>query len=234
MSEETKTGNESNSGTGGQKVEFSPEQQAHIDTLFNKRFAEVNSKAEAKYKGEMDTLKSQLAESQTKKGDGKEGIDVEAMKVELEAAKADREFAREEWVNNSLLTALSKHPVVDSGELVRLLRGNIKMDDKRNISVVNDNGEVKYNAQGGLMSVDEFVGAWLTTKPHHLRAAGSIGAGSQGARFGVDTSGNPLTVDVVKNMSIEDLKKAMATGINIPGSAGQVFKFKDNKNTFRT
>lgn len=84
------------------------------------------------------------------------------------------------------------------------------------------------------MSIDEHVADWLGARPHHLRSAGSAGGGSQRAGLGLNGKFNYNLTDpsVWKSMPREDLDRYLAEGINIYGSAGQVYKFRDVKNPF--
>lgn len=237
MSDETKNTDGQKTGDGDQKskVEFSPEQQAHIDALIGKKYAEAHTKAEGKWNEKVSTLEKQLNELQGK-GEGKEkkdkGEDLTALKDRLAAMEEREKKSQERERRAEILTIAAELNAVSGNQVAMLVTPHLRETENGKLAVVNAEGQVRYNSNGQPMTVKEFVGEFLNGNPHLVKASGATGAGSQGARFGADSAGKPLTVDSIRNMPIEDLKKEMAKGIVIPGSAGQEFRFKDNKNAF--
>lgn len=213
-------GDDKGNGDSKGKVEFSPEQQTKVQEIIDETFRKAYAKAAAEKKGGKDE-----ADKDTKK-------DTSLGEAELKAMKAQVEMLRGEKKTAELLKAISKHNVLDSAEVAELTGRYIRLNEDNTLTVTNANGIEQLNSRFEPMSVDEFVSGWLSARPHHLRASTSQGTGSKGAVFSGDGGSKPMTVETVRGMSIEELKTQMAKGIDIQGSGGQTFKFKDNKNPF--
>ncbi len=197
-------GSGSEGSTG--KVAFTPEQQRRVQELIDESYRKAFQKAQ----------RSRGARE-----------DVEGLRREIEGLK-------EEKKRLALLKAVSRYNVVDGEEIVKLLEDRVRMDDEGNIVVVNSSGSAKINDAGYPVGVDEFISTWLSERPHHLRSTGAPGAGSTGAGFGNAVTGRPSLADptVWRSMSREELDRVLREGINIHGSAGQVYRFRDVKNPF--
>lgn len=188
------------------KVLFHPEQQAKVQELIDEAYKKAYAKA----------MKARTSSDE-----------VEKLKGEVESLKHEKKTA-------ALLRAISRHNVVDAGEVAELIKDRVRVDDNGNMTVMGDTGAARINHTGLPMSVDEFVASWLGERPHHLRHTGSAGAGSQGAKFGMGSMGRYNLSDpaIWRNMPREDLDKFLKEGINVQGSAGQTYKFRDVKNPF--
>lgn len=187
------------------KVMFLPEQQAKVQELIDEAYKKAYAKAQRRNPSE----------------------EVEKLKGEVEKLKHERKTA-------ALLRAVSKHSVVDAEEVVELLKDRVRVDDSGNLSVVGSTGASRIDHTGLPMSVEEYVGSWLSERPHHLRAPGGAGSGSSGSRFSVNAS---LRYDLSdpaawRNMPREELDRLLKEGISVQGSTGQSYKFRDVKNPF--
>jgi len=126
--------------------------------------------------------------------------------------------------NAALLKAIARYNVVDAEEVAELMRPHVS-DGDGVMEVAGGNGRS--------MGVDEYVAEWLSERPHHLRNSGGVGSGSQGARFGDGKSSYDLSDPAAwRNMPREELDRLLKEGINVHGSQGHVFSFKDVKNPF--
>lgn len=192
--------------SGASKVTFLPEQQARVQELIDEAYRKA------------------FARAQKARGSSEE---TERLKTEVEKLKVEKKTA-------ALLRAISRHNVVDADEVSELLSGRIKMDDDGRLSVMGETGAAKINSAGAPMTVDEYVASWLSERPHHLRPSGNAGAGSQGARFGANPAVRYDTSDhsIWRSMPRQELDRLLKEGINIQGSAGQTYKFRDVKNPF--
>lgn len=190
----------------GGKVMFQPEQQAKLQELID------------------DAYKKAYAKAMKGRGTGEE---VERLKTEVERLKDERKSA-------ALLRALSRHNVVDAEEVTELLRSRVRMEDDGGLTISGPAGGVQVNGFGAPMTLEEFVGEWLGSRPHHLRAGGAGGgAGSRGALFGGSLVSRNLNDPASwRNMPRKDLDRLLDEGINVTGTAGQVYSFKDVKNPF--
>ncbi len=197
-------GNDSESTSG--KVAFNSEQQARVQELIDESYRKAFAKAQ-----------------RTRSA----GEDVEGLRREIEGLK-------EEKKKLALLKAVSKYNVVDGEEIVKLLDDRVRMDDEGHVTVVNSSGSAKINDSGYPVAMDDFISQWLSERPHHLRSAGGAGAGSHGAGFTHGSIGGHSLSDPSSwsTMSREDLDRYLREGINVHGSAGQVYRFRDVKNPF--
>ncbi len=190
----------------GGKVMFQPEQQARVQELID------------------DAYKKAYAKAMRGRNSGEE---VERLKTEVERLKDERKSA-------ALLRALSRHNVVDAEEVTELLRNRVRTEEDGSLTVAGLAGGVQVNGFGAPMTLEEFVGQWLSERPHHLRASGGGGAGSRGALFGGGSFIRQKLDDPAswRNMPRQDLDRLLDEGINVTGTAGQVYSFKDVKNPF--
>jgi len=190
----------------GGRVVFNSEQQAKVQELIDDSYRKAFAKAR-----------------QTRSS----GEDVDGLRREIEGLK-------EEKKKLALLKSVSKYNVVDGEEIVKLLEDRVRMDDEGHIVVVNSSGSAKINDAGYPVVMDDFLAQWLSDRPHHLRSGNGAGAGSHGVGFDHGTArarslGDPSSW---KSMPREDLDRYLREGINVHGSAGQVYRFRDVKNPF--
>ncbi len=124
--------------------------------------------------------------------------------------------------------------MVDAEEVAELLKANIRLDDSGDVSVVGESGSRRISNSGAPMGVEEFVGHWLSERPHHLRSAAGTGAGSRPAKFGGEPLRNHNLTDPAswRSMPREDFDRLLKEGVNVQGAGGQTFRFRDVKNPF--
>lgn len=191
--------------TDASRVTFLPEQQTKVQELIDEAYRKAYSKA-MKTRGASD--------------------EVERLRTEVDRLKQDKKTAL-------LLRAAARHNVVDPEEVADLLKERVRMDEDGSLSVIGDGGSVRMNGTGVPMSVDEYVNDWLNARPHHLRTSGTSGAGSHGARFASGANRHNLTdPNVWRTMSRDDLDRLLKDGVNVQGTAGQSYSFKNVKNPF--
>lgn len=194
--------------TGGEssRVVFNPEQQAKVQDLIDEAYRKAYSKA----------MKARSGNDE-----------VERLKGEVTRLKGDKMMAE-------LYRSISRHNVVDAEEVAKLLNDRVRMDEDGNLRVVNSSGNIRINPAGQPVSLDEYLDEWLASRPHHLRSSGGPGAGSHGARFGWKGTLNFNLSDPGswRSMPRENLEKLLNEGVNVYGSAGQVYRFKDVRNPF--
>lgn len=188
------------------KMSFLPEQQAKVQELIDEAYRKAYSKA----------LRTRTATDE-----------VDGLKEEIKKLRKDRKEA-------ALYRSISRYNVVDADEVAKLLSDRVRLDDGGNVHVIGENGSPRINVSGHPVGLDEYLALWLSERPHHLRAAGATGAGSQGVRFGSGgkASHNLTDHNVWRTMPREDLDRLLKEGVNVYGSAGQVYKFKDVLNPF--
>lgn len=192
--------------SGSERVTFSLDQQAKVQGLIDEAYRKAYSKAQRARTStdELDRMKSEI-----------EGLKSEKKKLEL-------------------MKTISRYNVVDAEEIAELLDNKVRMDEAGNIMVVNDTGSGRINDSGHPMGVDEYLGEWLSSRPHHLRVNGTTGAGSRGAGFRGSGAARYSLSDPAswQSMPREDLDRFLKEGIDVYGSAGQVYRFRDVRNPF--
>lgn len=242
-------GNQDNAG----KVSFLPEQQARVQELIDEAYRKAYAKAtQGRDNGDkVAALEAEIAKLKAGKGaaDGQQGAQsgqgdtewkkaFDQFRTESETKLKDYEGRlaglNEEKKRSAILSAVSKHNVVDADAASRLIWNDIRVDDNGTLTVQGDSGQPRISKSGQPMTVDEFIGEWLSGKPYLLRSAGSQGAGSHGAGFngqgGVKYDLNDPSV--WRNMPKEEFDRLKKEGINVQLAAGQVLKFKEQKNPF--
>lgn len=239
MSEETGNAGETKEATGDSNaITFasSEDLQSHIDKTLSKRFAEINTKAEAKASDTITSLQDEintLKAGQKDEGKKKPDADYTAMQDEITRMK-DRE--QQSWERNKradILTVASELNAINGEQVAQLIAPNVKASEDGTFTVLNAQGQVLYSADSNPTTVREYVAAFLNDNPHLVKASGGTGAGSQGAGPSGTSGGVKFnTVEDVKNMSIEDLKKALADGVSIPVGGDRSLNFKTNANMF--
>jgi len=199
-------GRGSTTAAGPVKVSFEPEQQLKVQELIDDAYKRAYAKAQRS---------------------GASSGEVERLKQQLEVLKEDRKTAM-------ILRSLSNHNVVDAEEVAELIRRRIRLDDDGRCSVIGESGAALIDASGRPLGLDEYVGRWLGERPHHLRSTGAMGSGSHGV-LGREP-GRPhydlSDPSVWRSIPRHDLDRLLREGVEVHGSAGQVYRFKDVKNPF--
>lgn len=187
------------------KVSFMPEQQERVQELIDEAYRKAYSKAQ--------------------RSRGTE--EMERLKAENGKLKEDKKMA-------AILRSVSRHSVVDAEDVAELMRERVRVDEDGQLSVIGESGAVRVNSSGHPMGVDEYIGHWLSERPHHLRTAPSSGGGSHGARFGGSGGARHNLTDPVawRTMPREDLDRLLAEGVSVKGNSGQSYTFRDVKNPF--
>jgi len=191
---------------GSSKVSFSQDQQSRVQELIDEAYRKAYAKAHR-------TITAT--------------DEVENLRAEIDGLKEEKKKA-------ALYRAISRYNVVDAEEVAKLIGETVRMDESGNMTVVNGTGSSVINTSGHPMGMDEHLAHWLSERPHHLRSSGASGAGSQGVRFSGDGSMRHNLTDpsVWHSIPREELDRLLREGVNVHGSAGQVYRFRDVKNPF--
>src|SRR3990167_4177282 len=173
-------------------MEFSTEQQAFIDDLISKKYteaytkagekaktdiAEAVSRAEVKYKSDIDALKKD--NEVLKSAGGK--VDDKAVPERIAAIEGQLKQAREAADKGKLESIAAKMNAVNPEQVAVLIRQHIKTDDNGNLIIVNAEGQPRVNADSKPMTENELFKEFLDGNPHLVKASGSTGAGSTGS-----------------------------------------------------
>jgi len=140
----------------------------------NKRFADIDVD---EYR-ELKTLRQQQEEEQMinrqefekllKQTKAKADEEVTTLRSELEKIKVD----------GALINAASKAGSVNPEHIAQLLKKHIRLDSNGSVSVVDSEGNVRYNDSADPMSVDDLTEEFLNANTYY-RVAGPSGSGSQ-------------------------------------------------------
>lgn len=159
--------------------------QDELDRIVKDRLARERSKILKQYEGVdveryrqmMEAEEARQTEEQAKRGEfekilqstvSKKDQHIQQLQKELQAIKVD----------GSILNAASGRKAVNPQQVVRLLKDQIRLNDRGEVDVLDEQGSVRYNDAGAQMTVDELVNTFLKDNPHFVQA-GPAGTGSQ-------------------------------------------------------
>jgi hypothetical protein len=168
------------------KVE-TPEQktftQEQIDNIIKTRLEAEKSKYEKKLQEEENQKAELLKEQQLKEAKSKADIE-KIMQERLSEKDSElqkvKDQIKKEKVDNSILSIANKEKSINAQQVVALLKNEVKYNDDGRIEVVDNNSNVRYNAQGELLTIEDRVKEFLDSNPH-FRQGSLSGSGSQSA-----------------------------------------------------
>lgn len=147
-------------------MDFTETQQAHIDSLIKKKYAEAHAKAEAKAAEIIVAVEAKHAE------------ETHTLNTELEKFKAAQGESNER-VRKALLKAeVSQLNAVNVVQVMKLINESIIIGEDGELAVVDAEGKTKFTAEGKPYEVKAFVSEYLDANPHLQKASRSTGAGS--------------------------------------------------------
>lgn len=202
---------------------LTPEQQAVVDASFNKRFAELNAKAEvktneavalaeARYKEQSAKLEMELSE--LKKGNGKGKVDDSAVVARLAAFEQRWKQSNERAARGELKSIAAELNAVNAEQVAALIGGHIRYDDEGNPTVVNAEGKPRVNAENNAMGIKELVTEFLAANPHFVKASGTVGAGSARGTSAGSTKGKEMKRgDFDKMLALEKMQFVKTGGM---------------------
>ena len=206
MSDENKTGGEG-------KIEFTEEQQAHIDKLINTKFVDVNTKlaearteAEAKSQIEIDALNVKLEEAlKTSKKPSdppkKGNEDLTALTEKIAVLEADKIKGFQVSSESNIIAAASDLKAVDAHQVYALVRSSILIADDGTRTVVNSEKKLRITEGGQPMTEKELVAEFLTNNQHHVQASGKTGSGSKTPGFGENDNEDLSKLPLVEQLT---------------------------------
>lgn len=147
-------------------MNFTDEQQAHVDGLIKKKYAEAHAKAEAK------------AAEQLTAAEAKHAGEVQTLKAENESLKAER-GQQNERIRTALLKAeIAQTSAVNVSQVMKLIGDSVITGDDGELKVVDEKGLISLDEAGRPLSVKTYLEGFLKDNPHLARTAGLPGAGS--------------------------------------------------------
>jgi len=159
--------------------------------------------------------KERLAlEEKKKRGEFEDILKEQASKYQQEIQKLQTDL-RSIKVNDSLLNSASRNKAINPQQVVELLKNNVQLNEEGQVEVLAENGSPRYNKDGNLYSVEEYVSEFLTQNPHFQMATPS-GSGSKGNVGKVDA----------KPFNLADLD------LNNPEHRKQYAEYRNNRSGF--
>ena len=190
MTQETEAVQPNNEQVETQKEEVkvdAPKQQTftqeQLDNIIKTRLEAEKSKYEKKLQEEekqkAEILKQkQLEEAKTKQD--LEKIMQERLSEKDSELQRVKDQIKKEKVDNSILSVASSNKAISPAQVVALLKDEVKYTDDGRIEVVDNNSNVRYNANGELLTIEDRVKEFLDSNPH-FRQGSLSGSGSQSA-----------------------------------------------------
>jgi len=179
------------------KTESKSFTQEQLDNIVQARLMAERKKYERKMEEEEKQKTELLKQKQLEEAKSK--ADIEKLMKERIAEK-DSEISRykteikKEKIDNSILSVASKNNAINPQQVVQLIEKEVKLNDDGRIEVLDNNSNIRYNAKGELLTIEDRVKEFLDTNPH-FRNATVQGSGSK-ASIGGNT---------VKPLNIQDL-----------------------------
>jgi len=157
--------------------------QEQLDKVISSRLEAERRKYEKKLQEEekqrAEIIKQkQLEEAKTKQD--LEKIMQERLKEKEEELSRYKNQIKKEKVDNSILSVASSNNAISPAQVVALLKDEVKYTDDGRIEIVDNNSNVRYNAKGELLTIEDRVKEFLDSNPH-FRKGSLSGSGSQSA-----------------------------------------------------
>ena len=168
----------------------------HGEERIMKQFEGVDVEA---YKSLMAQEDARKLEESKKKGEFEKILKEQAEKSNAKISALTDELHKIK-VEGALLDAASKHKAINPGQVVKLVRDQVKMSETGKVEIIDPmSGNTRYNDAGEPLEVETAVTEWLKANPHFVQS-GPSGSGAQ-------SNQNP---EGVKQVDLEklDLTKA--------------------------
>ena len=171
--------------------------QEDLDRIIKQRLESEKAKTqrmldEAKKKEEEIAKEKEIQDAKTK-------ADLENL-MKARIAEKDQELSK--WkekvktinVDNSILSMASNQNAIAPSQVVSLLKNEVNYNDDGRVEILDNNSNIRYNAKGELLTIEERVKEFLDANPH-FRKGSLSGTGSQSSVEG----------KTVKPFNIQDL-----------------------------
>ena len=157
--------------------------QEQLDNIIKTRLEAEKNKYEKKLQEEEKQKQEILKQEQLKEAKTKQDLE-KIMQERLSEKEQEllryKEQIKKEKVDNSILSVASNNDAISPSQVVALIKDEIKYTDDGRIEVVDNNSNVRYNAKGELLTIEERVKEFLDSNPH-FRKGSLSGSGSQSA-----------------------------------------------------
>ena len=171
--------------------------QQQLDNIVQARVMaerkKYEKKIEAEEKQKAELLKQKELEEAKTKQDLEKIMQQRIQEKEQEISRYKTEIKKEK-IDNSILSIASKNNAINPQQVVQLIEKEVKLNDDGRIEILDNTSNIRYNAKGELLTIEDRVKEFLDTNPH-FRNATVQGSGSK-ASIGGNT---------VKPLNIQDL-----------------------------
>ena len=171
--------------------------QEQLDNIIKTRLEAEKNKYEKKLQEEEKQKQEILKQEQLKEAKTKQDLEKimqeRLSEKEQELAKVKDQIKKEK-VDNSILSIANKEKSINAQQVVSLLKNEVKYNDDGRIEIVDNHSNVRYNAKGELLTIEDRVKEFLDSNPH-FRQGSLSGSGSQSAIGG----------QTVKPFNLQDL-----------------------------
>ena len=177
-----------------QKTDNKTFTQDQLNNIIESRIMAERRKYEKKIQEEEQQKSELLKQKQLEEAKSKQELE-KIMQERL--AEKDKELERfrseikKEKVDNSILSVASQNKAINPEQVVSLLKSEINLADDGRTEIVDNNGNIRYNAKGQPLTIEERVKEFLDSNPH-FRQGSLSGTGSQSAIGG--NSQKPRTI----------------------------------------
>lgn len=166
------------------------ERKIWLNELGAKSFDDAKTAIQEKEKIALEEKKS--------RGEFEDILKEQATKYQSEISQYQEQL-RTIKVNDALINSASKNKAINPQQVVELLKNNVRLNESGSVEVLADSGTPRYNQNGDLYSVEEYVSEFLTQNPHFQQATPS-GTGSRGNVGKVDQEPfNLADLDLINN-----------------------------------
>jgi hypothetical protein len=158
--------------------------QKELDDMMARTRASVQKKIMSKYEdlGDPDELREIVSnyrksqqDQQVKRGEFDKVLQDLAAKKDAEIQKRDR-MIEEFKVNSPIIDAAARHRSINPDQVKALVRSNVRLNADGEVEVVDKDGKVRYDDNGRLLTVDNFVQEFLQQNPHFIQPTPSTTA----------------------------------------------------------
>jgi Asp-tRNA(Asn)/Glu-tRNA(Gln) amidotransferase B subunit len=171
--------------------------QDQLDNIIKTRLEAEKTKAQKMLEEEAKKKEELLKEQQLKEAKSKaeiEKIMQERLSEKEQELNRYKDQIKKEKVDNSILSIANKEQSINAQQVVSLLKNEIKYNDDGRIEIVDNHSNVRYNAKGELLTIEDRVKEFLDANPH-FRQGSKSGSGSQSSIGG----------NTVKPFNLQDL-----------------------------
>jgi hypothetical protein len=187
------------------KVEFTPEQQEHINKLFNQRFAKVSEKHESELREmsvKIEELKAAVPTTvptvvpknnntddnvrQMQDFLAQEKENTKNLKSLLEAEKSDKakiieankKILKDQAIREAATSVPNGVEFHEINTVKKLTEDNVSFDETTNQWIAKENGVIKVNSSMEPMTLVEYYSAFASSHPYLVKGTVKSGVGS--------------------------------------------------------